>query len=161
MSNFTKTEKLYGAMSLTWVADGTLAHELFEDFGREYECTSKGNTHTYKLRNTSCKDLIVIELRGYSQGDYAIVKTTKENNTPEYRKYLNHVFWDTPIYAHISICGNDFDQEYFLGEYYTDEYDTSKDALITAIESCFKDDDELKARALELCKRFGDYADYA
>ena len=162
MSKFTKTEKLNGAMSLTWIVDVDLAQELFSDFEREYERTNTGcnETPTFKLRNTSCKDLIVIELRGYSQGDFAIVKTTKDNYTPEYRKYLNHIFWDAPVYAHIDICGNDVDQEFYISEHFADEYDTSKEGLIAAIKSCFKDNEDLKARALKLCEEFGDYADY-
>ena len=161
MSKFTKIERLNGAMSLTWIVDVYLAQALFSDFEQEYERTNAGrnNTPTYKLKNTSCKDLVVIELRGHSQGDFAIVKTIKDYDTPEYRKCLNHIFWDAPVYAHIDISGND--QEFYLSEHFKDEYDTSKEALIAAIESCFKDDDILKARALELCKGFGDYADYA
>lgn len=78
-----KTEQLSGAVQVAWHQDVYLAQELFGDFEQEYERTNTGcnETPTFKLRNTSCKDLIVIELRGYSQGDFAIVKTTKENDT--------------------------------------------------------------------------------
>ena len=155
----TKTERLNGAMSLTWKADVSLAAHLFSYFEVEYERTNTSyRTPIYKMRNTSCKDLVIIELEGYSQGDFAIVKTTKDNDTPEYRKYLNHIFWDAPVKAHIDICGSN--EEFDLMEYYCDEYDTSKGALISAIESCFKNDEEVKERALALCKEFGDYPEY-
>ena len=156
MSNFTKTEKLYGAMSLTWVADGTLARIYFDDFEQEYECTSKGRTPTYKLRNTPCKDLIVIELRGYSQGDFAIVKTTKENDAPEYRKYLNHIFWDAPIFARVCIVGTD--DEWYIDENYDDLYDPSREAFDKAIEKTDMPAD-IKARVKTLLGS-QDYAEY-
>ena len=129
-----KTEKLSGAVQVAWHQDGGLARIYFDDFEREYERTNTGrnNTPTYKLLNTSCKDLIVIELRGYSQGDFAIVKTTKENDTPEYRKYLNHIFWDAPICARVYIVGTD--DEWYIDEKYDDMYDSSREAFDKAIE---------------------------
>ena len=145
-------------MSLTWIADGTLAHGLFKDFEQEYECTSKGrnDTPTYKLRNTSCKDLIVIELRGYSQGDFAIVKTTKENDTPEYRKYLNHIFWDVPICARVYIVGTD--DEWYIDENYDDIYDSSREAFDKALEKTDMPAD-IKAR-VHILLGSQDYAEY-
>ena len=129
-----KTEKLAGAVQVAWHQDGYFAQELFRDFEREYERTNTGrnDTPTYKLRNTSCKDLIVIELRGYSQGDFAIVKTTKENDTPEFRKYLNHIFWDAPICARVYIVGTD--DEWYIDEHYSDIYDSSREAFDKALE---------------------------
>ena len=156
MSNFTKTEKLQGAMSLTWMADGNLAHELFRDFEQEYERTSKGDMPTFKLRNTSCKDLVVIKLRGYSQGDFAIVKTTKENDTPEYRKYLNNIFWDVPICARVCIVGTD--DEWYIDENYDDIYDSSREAFNKAIEKTDMPAD-IKAR-VQILLGSQDYAVY-
>ena len=129
-----KTEQLSGAVQVAWYQDGSFAQVLFGDFEREYERTNTGynGASTFKLRNTSCKDLVVIELRGYSQGDFAIVKTTKDNDTPEYRKYLNHIFFDAPICARVYIVGTE--SEWHIDENYDDIYDSSRDAFDKAIE---------------------------
>ena len=129
-----KTEKLSGAVQVAWHQDGDLARIYFDDFEQEYERTNTARNETpiFKLRNTSCKDLIVIELRGYSQGDFAIVKTTKDNDTPEYRKHLNHIFWDAPIFARVRIVGTD--DEWHIDEHYYDIYDTSREAFDQALE---------------------------
>ena len=129
-----KTEQLHGAVQVAWHQDGDLARIYFDDFEQEYERTNTGHndTSTFKLRNTSCKDLIVMELRGYSQGDFAIVKTTKENATPEYRNYLNHIFWDAPICARVYIVGTD--DEWYIDENYSDIYDASREAFDKALE---------------------------
>ena len=153
-----KTEQLSGAVQVAWYQDVYLAQELFGDFEQEYERTNTGcnETPTFKLRNTSCKDLIVIELRGYSQGDFAIVKTTKENDTPEYRKYLNHIFWDAPICARVYIVGAD--DEWHMDENYDDIYDSSREAFDKALEKTDMPAD-IKARA-QILIGSQDYADY-
>ena len=76
--------------------------------------------------------MIVIKLHGYSQGDLAIVKTTKENATPEYRKHLSHIFWDAPICARVYIVGTD--DEWYIDENYDDIYDASREAFDKALE---------------------------
>ena len=153
-----KTEKLSGAVQVAWHQDGDLARIYFDDFEQEYERTNTGhnNTPTFKLRNTSCKDLIVIELRGYSQGDFAIVKTTKENNTPEYRKHLNRIFWDAPIFARVYIVGTD--DEFYIDEHYDDIYDTSREAFDKAIENTDMPAD-IKER-VQVLLGSQDYAEY-
>ena len=150
-----KTEQLSGAVQVAWYQDGDLARIYFDDFGQEYERTSKGNVPTFKLRNTSCKELVVIKLRGYSQGDFAIVKTTKENDTPEYRKYLNNIFWDTPICARVCIVGTD--DEWYIDENYDDIYDASREAFNKAIEKTDMPAD-IKAR-VQILLGSQDYAD--
>ena len=129
-----KTEQLSGAVQVAWHQDGYLARIYFDDFEQEYERTNTGHndTPTYKMRNTPCKDLIVMELRGYSQGDFAIVKTTKENNTTEYIKHLNHIFWDAPICARVYIVGTD--DEWHIDENYCDTYDSSREAFDEALK---------------------------
>ena len=153
-----KTEQLNGAIQVAWHQDGYLAHELFRDFEQEYERTDAGrnDTPTYKLRDTSCKDLIVIELRGYSQGDFAIVKTTNEHDTPEYRKQLNHIFWDAPICAHVCIVGAD--DEWYIDENYNDLYDPSREAFNKALEKTDMAED-IKTRVQKLLGS-QEYADY-
>ena len=153
-----KTEKLSGAVQVAWNQDGDLARFYFNDFEREYERTNTGrnNTPTYKMRNTPCKDLIVIELRGYSQGDFAIVKTTKENDTPEYRKYLNHIFWDAPIFARVYIVGTD--DEWHIDDNYDDIYDSSREAFDKALEKTDMTAD-IKAR-VQVLLGSQDYAEY-
>ena len=153
-----KTEQLSGAVQVAWYQDGDLARIYFDDFEREYERTDTGNndTPTFKLCNTSCKDLIVIELRGYSQGDFAIVKTTKENATPEHRKYLNHIFFDAPICARVYIVGTD--EEWHIDENYNDIYDTSREAFDKALEKTDMPAD-IKAR-VQILLGSQDYAEY-
>ena len=153
-----KTEHLPGAVQVAWFQDGYLARIYFDDFEQEYERTNTGHnkTPTYKMRNTSCKDLIVIELRGYSQGDFAIVKTTKENDTPEYRKYLNHIFWDAPICARVYIVGTD--EEWYIDENYDDIYDTGREAFDKELEKTDMPAD-IKARA-QILLGSQDYAEY-
>ena len=153
-----KTEQLYGAVQVAWHQDGNLARIYFDDFEREYERTNTGHndTPTYKMRNTPGKDLIVIELRGYSQGDFAIVKTTKENNTTEYRKHLNHIFWDAPIYARVHIVGTD--EEWYIDENYNDIYDASREAFDKALEKTDMPAD-IKER-VQILLGAQDYAEY-
>ena len=151
-----KTEQLSGAVQVEWHQDGYLARIYFDDFLNEYERTNTARTPIYKLGNTSCKDLIVIQLRGYSQGDFAIVKTTKENDTPEYRKYLNHIFWDAPICARVCIVGTD--EEWYIDENYDDIYDSSREAFDKALEKTDMPAD-IKARAQALLGS-QDYAEY-
>ena len=153
-----KTEQLSGAVQVEWYQDGDLARIYFDDFAQEYERTNTGHndTPTYKMRDTSCKDLIVIELRGYYQGDFAIVKTTKENNTPEYRKYLNHIFWDAPTCARVNIVGTD--DEWYIDENYDDIYDASREAFDKALEKTDIPAD-IKAR-VQILLGSQDYAEY-
>ena len=153
-----KTEQLPGAVQVAWHQDGDLARIYFDDFEQEYERTNTGHndTPTFKLRNTSCKDLIVIELRGYSQGDFAIVKTTKENDTPEYRNYLKNIFWDAPICARVYIVGTD--DEFYIDENYDDIYDSSREAFDKALEKTDIPAD-IKARA-QILLGSQDYAEY-
>ena len=153
-----KTEQLSGAVQVAWYQDGDLARIYFDDFLREYERTNTGHndTLTYKMRNTPCKDLVVIELRGYSQGDFAIVKTTKENATPEYRKYLNNIFFDAPICARVYIVGTE--DEWYIDENYNDIYDASREAFDKAIEKTDMPAD-IKARA-QILLGSQDYAEY-
>ena len=153
-----KTEKLSGAVQVAWHQDGDFAHICFDDFEREYERTNTGHnsTPTFKLSNTPCKDLIVIELRGYSQGDFAIVKTTKDNDTPEYRKHLNHIFWDAPIYARVYIVGTD--EEWYIDDNYDDIYDASREAFDKALEKTDMPAD-IKAR-VQVLLGSQDYAEY-
>ena len=153
-----KTEKLSGAVQVAWHQDGDLARIYFDDFLREYERTNTGHndTQTFKLRNTPCKDLVVIELRGYSQGDFAIVKTTKENDTTEYRDYLNHIFFDAPICARVHSVGTD--DEWYIDENYDDLYDSSRGAFNNALEKTDIPAD-IKARVQTLLGS-QDYAEY-
>ena len=153
-----KTEQLPGAVQVAWHQDGYLARIYFDDFEQEYERTNTGHndTPTFKLRNTPCKDLVVIELRGYSQGDFAIVKTTKENNTPEYRDYLKHIFFDAPICARVHIVGTE--DEWCIDDNYDDIYDTSREAFDKALEKTDIPAD-IKARA-QILLGSQDYAEY-
>ena len=153
-----KTEQLSGAVQVAWHQNVYLAQELIRDFEKEYERTDTGrnDTPTYKLRNTSCKDLTVIELRGYFQDEFAIVKTTKENDTPEFRKHLNHIFWDMPICARVCIVGTD--DEWYIDENYNDIYDSSREAFDKALEKTdMPADIKARAKALLGSQEYPDY----
>ena len=150
-TKFTETAK--GLMTLHWVHDTILAHIYFDDFLSEYE--QVGRSDTYKRAGYACKDLTVIRITGYSQGDAAWIKVPHAEATKGTIDHLTRIFYDSPIYASIEIEGG---EDYRLDEFYDDVYDSSREALIAAIG---KSDmaDELKARALALVPK-QEYAAY-
>lgn len=138
------TERAEGVMSLHWTHDIFLAQHYFNDFLADYE--KVGRSDTYKRTGYACKDLTVIRINGYSQGDMAWIKVPHDDATKETIEYLTKIFYDSPIYACVSIEGG---EDYQLDEFYDDIYDSSREALIAAIGKSDMDD-ELKARALAL-----------
>lgn len=143
-----------GIMSLIWTHDPALARIYFDDFLTEYEQT--GRSGTYKRRGYACKDLAIIRIHGYSKGDINWIKVPTTEATDKMREYLTHIFYDSPIYASISIEGGD---GYELVEFYEDIYDSSREALIRAIEKSDIPSD-IKARALALVPVKQEYAAY-
>lgn len=54
--------------------------------------------------------------RGYSQGEAVIIVFLNSNDdTKEYREYINHIFWDCPIYISANINGREFYTDDFMG----------------------------------------------
>lgn len=138
------TERAEGVMSLHWALDNDLARIYFDWFLSEYE--QVGRSDTYKRAGYACKDLTVIRITGYSQGDAAWIKVPHAEATKGTIDHLTRIFYDSPIYACVSIEGG---EDYHLSEFYDDIYDSSREALIAAIGKSDMDD-ELKARALAL-----------
>ena len=131
-------------MSLHWAHDTDFADIYFDGFLSEYE--QVGRSDTYKRAGYACKDLTVISINGYSQGDMAWIKVPHDDATKETIEYLTKIFYDSPIYACVSIEGG---EDYHLSEFYDDIYDSSRDALIAAINASDMPSD-IKTRALAL-----------
>jgi hypothetical protein len=147
------TETATDIMTLYWFHDTNLARHYFDDFLIEYE--RLGCSDTYKRKGYACKDLTVVRITGYSQGDVVWVKVPHADDTPAMRDYFTHIFYDAPICASVSIEGG---QDYQLDEFYEDIYDSSRDALIKAINASDMPAD-VKARALVLVPN-QNYASY-
>ena len=148
-----KTEQLSGAVQVAWYQDGGLAHMYFDDFEQEYE---RINDEVWKYRETSCKDLKLITLRGYSKGDSVTLKIPKEwDDSAAVREY-GHIFFDAPIYARVYIVGTD--EKWYIDEHYSDIYDTSREAFDKAIEKTDMPAD-IKERVQTLLGS-QDYAEY-
>ena len=138
------TETATGIMTLHWTHDIFLAQHYFNDFLADYE--KVGRSDTYKRTGYACKDLTVIRITGYSQGDAVWIKVPHDEAAGSMRDYLTHIFYDAPIYACVSIEGG---KDYQLDEFYDDIYDSTRDALIKAINASDMPND-IKTRALAL-----------
>ena len=148
-----KTEQLPGAVQVAWHQDGGLAYELFSDFKDEFE---RINDEVWKYRETSCKDLKLITLRGYSQGDSVTLKIPKEwDDSAAVREY-RHIFFDAPIFARVCIVGTD--EKWYIDEHYDDMYDTSREAFDKALEKTDMPAD-IKAR-VQILIGSQDYAEH-
>lgn len=66
--------------------------------------------------------------RGYSQGDVCVVLFKKDNKPS--REFIGNLFWDCPVYAHLSIDGEDF----HLGECLEDAYIYDREKLLEKIK---------------------------
>lgn len=74
------------------------------------------------------KNVVWIQVRGYSQGDYAEVAYCPDDlekawgNKPDneqIKDYIHHLFYDTPIYACFTINGDEYDYyDHPKAEYY-------------------------------------------
>lgn len=99
------------------------------------------NLNKYDLKDTNLeimpdKNLIKLETRGYSQGDYAEVFYCPEDcekvwgNAPVQKavqRYIDHYYWDSPIYAAVTVNGEEY-SFYDMPEY--DEYSWDKAAFL-------------------------------
>lgn len=72
----------------------------------------------------------IITVKGYSQGDVADVLILKEDNVDGMSEYLEHLFFDAPVYCRLMIDGD----EYFLEEYLDDRYVYDKEKIIAGLE---------------------------
>lgn len=66
--------------------------------------------------------------RGYCQGNVCFVLFKKDNKPSN--EYIDHLFWDCPVYAHLSIDGEDF----YLDEYLEDAYIYDREKLLDKIK---------------------------
>jgi hypothetical protein len=67
---------------------------------------------------------------GYSQGDVVYAINVDEEMSKEYKKYIDHIFWDTPIYISIDVNTEEF-REFDLVD---DEYNYDKNEVIEAVK---------------------------
>lgn len=77
------------------------------------------------LQNLLRADLELYITRGYCQGDQATVIKLKNESCD----YIDHLFWDSPVYARFTIN----DQEYNYDEYDLDCYDWQRDEFLKAV----------------------------
>ncbi len=89
-------------------------------------------------------NFVTIKTCGYSQGDYAEVIFSKkvidyleksclksfDELLPSLETTVDHLFWDSPIYARLTVN----DDEYYLDELLPDLYEYDKDKLIKQFE---------------------------
>lgn len=55
--------------------------------------------------------------RGYSQGEAVIIVfLDSENDNDNYRKYINHIFWDCPITIRAEVNGREYYEDDFLSD---------------------------------------------
>ena len=96
------------------------------------------NLVEYGLEIVPSKKLEWVESRGYSQGDYAEIVYCPEDlksawgcevNESELRKEFNHLLWDAPISATLTINGEEY--QYF--DFDLDEYEWQRDEFIAAV----------------------------
>lgn len=89
--------------------------------------------------------------RGYSQGD-AVYIVKIDGITKEYRDYVNHLLWDSPITGLITVN----DKEFYIDEILNDCYEWDSDEVKAAIMALDISD---YAKAW-LCANVPDYPDY-
>lgn len=78
-------------------------------------------------------DFIIYQTRGYSQGDAVTVLIDKKTYNERLESHIDHLFWDAPIYARLTI--ND-DEDVYLDEN-IDRYDYDKDVMICEFEKSY------------------------
>lgn len=66
--------------------------------------------------------------RGYNQGDAALIVSI---NDPIDKSYIDHIFWDCPVYIRAEIDGVEFYEDSFLD----DVYDYDKDEIKVKIQA--------------------------
>lgn len=83
------------------------------------------------------KDFELYETRGYSQGDCADVLIKSTDN----KEYINHFFWDSPIYCRVEINGKEFFYDMIDN---VDCYDWEKEKMIDYVVNAVNVDDDKK-----------------
>lgn len=94
--------------AISYLNDELLDYKYdLEDLGRNYD-----------LDISFVNDIQVISTSGYSQGDYALVIVdltqlnkawgTKHKDAKELKETIHHLFWDTPVYATVTINGEEY-----------------------------------------------------
>ncbi len=92
----------------------------------------------YGLEIVPSKKLEWVESRGYSQGDYAEIVYCPEDlksawgreaNESDLRKEFDHLLWDAPITATLTING----EEYYYDEMDLEQYEWQRDEFIAAV----------------------------
>lgn len=145
-------------IELVWAKDCTIAQIYFDDEMSDFETTS---SNVYKYKDTPCKDLTPIHIAGYCQRDWAVIKIPTSwlvDSDTDWEKYFTQLFYDAPIKCTLER----HDDYYYIDEYYSDLYDTSKDALIEALTKWADKTNhhcELSI-ILEAVKSLPDFADY-
>lgn len=69
--------------------------------------------------------------RGYSQGDSIYIVNVDEDFTKNMKEYIDHIFWDTPIYIRIDVNGVEFTDDELLDDVY--KYD--KDDVMVKVNA--------------------------
>ena len=92
--------------------------------------------------------------RGYSQGDSADVLIKSTDN----KDFINHLFWDSPIYCIVNINREDF---YYWDVDGVDSYDWKKEKMINYVVNAVNVDDDKKEYIKKtLADLLPDYPEY-
>ena len=83
------------------------------------------------------KDFEIYETRGYCQRDFADVLIKSTDN----KEYINHLFWDSPVYCCVEINGEQFFYDVIED---VDFYDWDKEKMIDYVVNAVNVDDDKK-----------------
>lgn len=149
---YLKENDLYGYESLDALADSELSQEIIGYLSERPSIHNLASLNRYDLANTGLeivpsKNIVWVSVRGYSQGDYAEVAYCPDDlkeawgtepNESELRKLFAQLFYDTPIYACLTIDG----EEYRYDETTEDSYTWDKKAWAKVVSEQSKVDYE-------------------
>ena len=88
------------------------------------------------LKNTFTCNYLIIDSRGYSQGDYSQIiipaqvllsykDQTLEQIENNLQDFIDHLLWDQPLYARLTID----DEEFYIDEHLKNEYEYDQDEI--------------------------------
>jgi hypothetical protein len=90
----------------------------------------------------------IISTQGYSQGDYCEVIIVNQEVTKELRNWIDHLFWDAPIWGELTIDGSEFYVTDYHEQYAPWDKDDFMEAFIAIEGDGFTEDQLEQVREL-------------